>query len=331
MRVGAWMRTRLAALLAMTSLVAPLRAAEENAGTRAASFLANGAGTSVLSMGGASLGLRNDLQGSAYNVATLGWLGDRQAALSHAQLADQTLQEWAAFGGRLGRGPTRWGISSLYRDEGTVKGRDASNTPTEDFTAHSLALSMQLARPFGEHLVLGGAARYVGEHLGFAHGNGLAFDAGAQLRFGILGLGVAGRNFGGGMMWAGQRWRMPASLGAGVALEHEPSGLRFALDVDAPASYFRSVRAGGEWCWHDRFALRGGWRRELGAPDGERLGGPAFGLGAAAGQMWVDYGYIVAGDGTTTQRFGLTLRGWGVDRSVGQGILTPTSDPHHSE
>lgn len=157
------------------------------------------------------------------------------------------------------------GAAGTFRDEGTIPGRDANNLPTTDVSAHSVALGVQLARPFGERMLVGGAVRYVGESIGESHGNGLSFDAGAQFTSGPFGFGLAGRDFGGGMRWAGQQWRMPATFGAGVAFTHPRSGLRLALDLLAPASYFRSVRVGGEWQWHERLALRGGWRGELGA------------------------------------------------------------------
>jgi len=111
------------------------------------------------------------------------------------------------------------------------------------------------------------------------------------------------------MSWDGQRWRMPSQFATGLALEHPGSGLRIALDLTAPADYYRSVRAGAEWRWRDHLALRGGWRAELGAPPEDRLGGPAFGFGAGAGALWLDYGYVISADGAATHRVGLSLRG----------------------
>jgi hypothetical protein len=285
------------------------RAANEGAGTRAASFLSAGTAPATLAMGGAALALGRDVQGATLNPAALGWVATPQFSLSHADFADQTAQEWVAFGGRIGSSRTRIGLAAVIRDEGTIEGRDANGVPTSDVRARDLALTLQLARPVGEHLSLGGAAHLVNQSIGEANGSGLAFDAGAQLRLGLVSLAVAGQNFGGGMNWAGQRWSMPAQFATGLALEVPASGLRLALDWTAPADYYRSVRAGAEWRWHDRLALRGGWRGELGAPPEDRAGGPAFGIGAGSGAMWLDYGYVLAGDGSATHRVGLSLRG----------------------
>jgi hypothetical protein len=303
-------RLLLVSLAAAALLVAaaPAGAAEESAGTRAASFLSGGVGPAVLSMGGASLAAGRDVQGAAWNTAALGWLEASQFTLAHATYADQTSQEWAALGGRFGASPWRWGVAALYRDEGTIDGRSAQNAPTASASAYDLALSLQMARAFGEHLSIGGAAHGVRQAIADASGTGLAFDAGMQARYGSLSLALAGQDFGGGMLWDGQRWRMPATLGGGVALELAPLGVRVALDYRRPADQTANVRAGAEWRVQDRFAIRGGYRAELNAGSDDQRSGPTFGIGAGAGAFWVDYGYLLSGDGTGTHRVGLSLR-----------------------
>lgn len=303
-------RSHRAALLAAglaLALVAVAHAADESAGTRVGSFLALAPGPAVEGRGGATFALGGDLQSAASNPAALASLESGRFAFAHATLAGGATHEWAAFGGRMG-GNLRWGVSGVLRDEGTIDQRDAFNQPLGSTDARSWALSFQLARPLAPWLVAGGAMRWVAERIGESGGDGLAFDAGLQAHAGALSAGLSMQDFGGGMNWGGQRWRMPASLGAGVALEHAASGLRLVLDVAAPADYYRSVRAGAEWRWHDRLALRAGYRRELGAPGDEPLNGPAFGLGAGVGAVWFDYGMVAAPDGETVHRMGLDLR-----------------------
>jgi hypothetical protein len=296
-------------LLLAASFAPPARAADEGAGTRAAGFLTAGSSPSVLAMGGAGLALGRDVQAVLDNPAALAWLGGTQVAFSRADFADQTSQEWLGLGGRLGASRTRVGFALRLRDEGTIVGRDATGLATGDAHAQDLALTMQLARTLGPHLAAGGAAHYVRQSIADASGSGFAFDAGAQLRVGTLAFALAAQDFGGGMRWDSQRWRMPAALGAGVALEPARTGLRLALDWSAPAGYYRNVRTGVEWRWRDRLALRTGWRQELGAPATDRLGGPTFGLGARAGAWWFDYGYVLSNEGAATHRVGLSLRG----------------------
>ena len=302
------------ALSLALSLALPLagagvaRAAAEAAGTRVASFLAIDPGAAVAARGGAGFAIGADLQSAVLNPAALAGLGAGRFAVSHATLADDVSHDWAAFGGRLGASSFRYGVSGVLRNEGTIVGRDAANQPTTDSDARSWALSFQLARPVGSWLLVGGAARWVGERIGESGGDGLAFDAGAQARAGALSFGLSAQNFGGGMNWGGQRWRMPASLGAGVALEHAASGLRLVFDLAAPADYYRSARGGAEWRLRDRLALRAGYRRELGAPRDDRGHGPAFGFGAGVGSMWLDYGFVLSPGGESVHRVGLDLR-----------------------
>lgn len=305
-------RTRLAFLAAAGActfaFAAAALASGDGAGTRVAGFLATGTGPAVVARGGATFALGGDLQSAAINPAALAGVGEGRFAFSHATLEGGVAHNWAAYGGRLGAGTLRFGLSGVLRDEGTIDGRGAFNQPLPGADARSWALAFQLARPVGRRLVVGGAARWVGERIGDSGGDGLAFDAGVQAEAGPLRLGLAAQNFGGGMNWGGQRWRMPASLGGGVALEHAASGLRVVLDLAAPADYYRSARAGAEWRWRDRLALRAGYRRELGAPGDDRLNGPAFGIGAGAGSMWFDYGFVVAPNGEASHRVGLDLR-----------------------
>lgn len=299
----------LALLLAGIACVPGMaRAGEESAGTRAAAYLVQGGGPAVLAMGGAAIGGGEGLQAASWNTAALSGTGPLQMYFAHALVGDGGTQGWASAGGRLRGGATRWALSATFRDEGVILGRDAHDQPTGEVSANALALGVQLARPFGERFALGAGTRVVSEALADERGFGLAFDAGAQARFGLLRVGVSGRDFGGGMRWVGERWRMPASFGAGLALVHAPSGVTLALDGVAPANYYRSIRAGAEWAIRERIALRGGYRTELGAQENEPLTGPTFGLGARAGLAWVDYAVVIAGNGETSHRFALSLR-----------------------
>jgi hypothetical protein len=295
-----------AAVLLATTMTA--RADVGGAGTTGASFLSVGTGTGVLGMGGATLGLGNDLNSISWNVASLGWMRDTQFSLAHASLPDQTSQEWLAYGGRFGRSATRWSLSGLYQSDGMFQGRDAANNPTSDFNVASMALGAQVAYPFGRFVTLGLGSKFVNEKLGPVSGSGLTFDAGLQLRAGLLGFGVAAQNISGGMSYGGARYPFPTNVGVGLALHDIGHGLRLALDANFPSSYYQDVRGGVEWGWRDRFALRTGYRRELGAPASETMTGPSFGMGAGAHGVWLDYSYLVPGSGDGQHRMGFTFR-----------------------
>jgi hypothetical protein len=298
--------TSLVVLLTLPAALA--QAGVERAGTTAANFLTLGMAARVLGMAGATLGLSNGLAGTTWNPGTLGLLREGEITFSHAGLEDGASQDWAGLGGRLGFGDLRWSLTGLYQSEGSFEGRDASNNPTGSFEVASMALGGALARPLGKHASLGIGAKWVSENLGpGASGSGVAFDAGALFRFGMLGIGIAGQNLGGTMTFADGSFPMSSNWGGGVSLHHPASGLAADVDFNVPNDYYANLRGGLEWQYRERLALRAGYRRELGGAADDALNGPAFGMGAGAYGFWLDYGYLVTQGGGGQHRMSLSL------------------------
>lgn len=300
-------RVLLIASIACAFAAAPAAAGIERAGTTAANFLALGSGPGVLAMGGAGLGLEGGLAAFDWNPATLARLGGTEAVFSHAALGEQNAQEWAGVGSRLRFAGLSGAVTGLFQHEGSFEGRDALNNPTGNFDVSSVAVGVGIARAVGPFVTAGLGIKYAGENLGGVRGSGVAFDAGLQVRSAGFGFGAAAQNAFGKMKYDAASYDFPASYGLGVSYEHAASGLRVALDMNFPAAYYSDIRGGLEWRWNDRFALRTGYRAELGAASGEPLGGPTFGMGAGAGSMWFDYGYLVGGAGSGQHRIGITF------------------------
>ena len=296
------------ALLALCG-AGPAHAANDAAGTSAGSFLVVGAGTSVLSMAGATLASGRDLAAAAWNPASLARMEALQFSLSHAPLPGGATQDWLAAGGRLGAGDTRWAMHALFQQEGDLEGRDAANNPTGALSVSDLALGARIARPITPAVSAGLAAQWVHESLAGTNGTGFAFDAGLRAVAGPLGFALAARNMGGGLSYGGARYELPGVLAAGASWTDEARGLKLAADFESPLHYYRDVRVGGEWMWRDRVALRAGYRMELGAPADESLSGVTFGLGAGVAGTWLDYAYAPdGGSGVGQHRMGLTFR-----------------------
>lgn len=318
------------ALLLLAALPAPARAGGEAAGTTAAAFLSVGTGAGVLGRGGATLGVAGDLAVVPWNAAALGWIEETQIAIAHAGLADQTVQEWAAVGGRVARTGLRWSIGGLYQSEGSFEGRDALNNPTGGFDVSSMAVTLHLAHPLGRLATVGAGVKYVGEKLGTVSGSGCTLDAGVLVRAGIVGVGAAVTNLGGRMSYDGAGYDLPLNVGLGAGLDLPGTGLRLALDANFPRAYYRDVRMGAEWRWHDLLAVRAGYRRELDAPEGLAESGPSFGFGAGALGLWLDYGYLVPGAGEGQHRISVTLRpgrfGWHLGDPFGQRSMRDDLD-----
>lgn len=302
-------RTTAVVLLAVLLAARPAAAGIDRAGTSAANFLTLGPGPGVLAMGGAALGQTGTLDLASWNPGSLGFIRETSVALSHATLDDQSMQEWASLGGRLGRTQMGWATSALFQNEGSFDGRDASNRPTGSFDVATAAGMVALAQPIGPHASVGLAGTYVLDDLGPAeHGTGFTMDAGLSLRLGVVGLGIVAQNAIGRMTYGSRRYAFPANYGAGVALTHAASGVTAALDVNAPSASYTNVRGGVEWRWKHTVALRAGYRAEIGAPSDDALSGPSFGTGFGARGAWLDYGYLLSGNAGGQHRIALTLR-----------------------
>ncbi|HYM81885.1 MAG TPA: PorV/PorQ family protein [Candidatus Limnocylindria bacterium] len=307
----------------------------DNAGTTAANFLTVGSGPRTLAMGGAALGISDELGGLSWNAASLGWVNRTEFALSHAGLSNESAQEWAALGGRFGESQTRWSLSGLYQGDGSFEGRDASNNPTGSFGVSSIAFGAHLAHQFGEQLTIGAGAKSVNEKLGDVTGSGFTFDVGVMYRNGIFGVGAAAQNLLGQMKFDGIPFQFPTNYGIGVGAMIPATGVRLAVDANFPTAYFYDMRFGAEWLWKDMIALRAGYRQELGSYK-DPLTGPTFGVGAGKHGLWMDYGYLLSGNGESQHRLGLRLLPGGFSSltgslgplaSAGPAVAKPVREP----
>jgi len=322
-------RAVLLAAFAFATTAAVAHAASEAAGTAAASFLSVGSGASVLSMGGATLASGNDLAAGAWNPASLARMDALQFALTHAPLPGGATQDWVAAGGRM-RGEWRWSAQALFHREAGIEGRDASNNPTGDVSASDVGVGAHLARRFGGRVDVGLGAEWVHEALDGASGSGVAFSGGVRTEAGPLGFALAARHIGGSMNYGSARYDLPGVIAAGVSYEDPTRGLRVAADLESPTHYYRSLRLGGEWLWRGQFALRAGYRSELGNTDAARLSGPTFGMGTGAGSVWMDYAFMPGGEvGAGEHRLGITFRPGGMSRGPSDGgmRMTGTASP----
>ena len=119
------LKLSIGAALMMALVAAGFAHADENAaGTTAANFLTIGAGPRTLSMGGATIGIGDELGGLSWNASALGWMNRTEVFISHAGMSNESAQEWAAIGGRFGQTQTRWSVSGLSR--GTARSKDAT-------------------------------------------------------------------------------------------------------------------------------------------------------------------------------------------------------------
>ena len=302
-------RAVLGSLVLALVAASSARADGSGAGTAAGSFLSVGTGTSVLSMAGATVASGNDLASASWNVASLARVDALQFSLSHSPLPGGATQDWLAGGGRLGSAGTHWGMQALFHREGELDGRDAADNPTGTLSASDLAVGASLAQPLGKYVAAGVGLEWVHESLDGTNGSGLGFDAGLRADAGPVGVAVAARGLGGKMRYPSATYDLPQAITGGVSWTDAQRGLRVNADFESPRDYYSSVRVGGEWLWRGRVAVRAGYRLALDAPSDATTSGPAFGMGAGVGTMWLDYAFVLDGGSTSGEhRIGLTFR-----------------------
>lgn len=305
----AFRKAACVALAFAISAAPPARAAGEAAGTAAASFLSVGSGASVLGLAGAATAIGGDLAAASWNPAALTQVRTLEFSLAHAPLASGATQDWLSAGGRVGTSDTHWALHALLHNEGSIEGRDAANNPTGSVEASDLAVGVSFAQRLAGFASAGAGVEWLRESLAGTSGSALSFDAGMRARFGAFGVGVAARHLGGAMRYDGASYELPATFAVGGAWSDESRGLRLTGEVERPSHYYPALRVGGEWRWRDRAALRAGYRRQVGEPSEESLSGLSFGMGAGAGNVWLDYAFSPEGrDGAGQHRMSLTFR-----------------------
>jgi LysM repeat protein len=320
------LRRSFALVLGIAILIArPAVAGIELAGSTGANFLTVNPGASLVGMGSTGVAGYPDLSAMTWNPAALGMMNESQLMFSHMPLPNAASQEWMSFGGRTGEAPTRWALSARYEGGSSFQVRDPLGQLTGTFNSPSLALGVNAARAIDRHTVVGMGAKFVNENHGSGAGYGGTFDIGILFHLGPLSLGAAAQNMGGSIRYDSLAYSMPRNLGAGLALADLKHGLRATLDFNHPSAYYEDLRAGAEWIWRERVALRVGYRQELNAYINDPMNGASFGLGGGGHGLWLDYAFVASADGTTQQRIALRVspKAWGM--SLASGVDDPNS------
>jgi hypothetical protein len=166
-----------------------------------ADFLAGGAGARALGMGGAQIGLVDDVHGTYWNPAGLHWLDHPETGYMHAErfagivsLDNGSVAFPLDARSTVGIALFRSGVNDI---KNTLDAWDVDRPKpnAEDhittFSAVDYALYGSYARALSENLVVGGSAKIIRRSIGpFAEAWGYGMDIGMQYRLGALRLGA---------------------------------------------------------------------------------------------------------------------------------------------
>lgn len=284
----------LAPLLGLALLAPPARAqftlGEQRAGTASGTFLRIGLGARAVGMGESFVAVANDPSAIYWNPAGLASIQRQEVALSHIEWVADIRFEHVAWvlpvrklGGSMG---FQFGMLSTEIDE-TSELQPFGTGRT--FVYSDMVAGVSYARRWTDKLLVGFGAKYVREDLGKDVGNpttsGALFDIGSIYYLGLGSVRVATTisNFAPELKPSGHfqspgldgvagtsddemrtydGFDAPTVFRYGIAfepIENAKQRLTTSLEANQPADNSQVVKAGLEWTWVGRLALRTGY------------------------------------------------------------------------
>jgi hypothetical protein len=263
---------------------------EQRAGTASGSFLKIGLGARATGLGEAFVAVANDPSAIYWNPAGLASIQRQEVAVSHVEWPADIRFEHVAwvmpvkrFGGSLG---FQFGVLSTALDETTELQPFGTG---RTFVYSDMLAGVAYARRWTDKLLVGFGAKYVREDLGKDVGNpttsSILYDIGSIYYLGLGSVRVATSltNFSpelkpkgefispgadGVVGTADDETRLydgfdaPTVFRYGVAfepIENAVTRVTTSIEANQPADNAQSFKAGLEWAWLGRLALRTGY------------------------------------------------------------------------
>lgn len=329
-------RTVLRAALAAFALAlaaAPASAqfslGDQRAGTSSGSFLKIGVGARATGIGESFVAVANDPSAIHWNPAGLASLQRKELAFSHVEWPGDIQYEHITYvlpvtrlGGSLA---FQLGALSTEIEEST---EFAPYGTGRTFVYSDVVAGAAYARRWTDKLLVGAGLKFMREDLGSDVGgpttNAVLLDVGGiyYLGLGSVRVGVALSNFSAELTpsgtfvspYTGERrsydgFDPPLMFRYGVAfepLENASQRLTTALEFDLPADNAQVAKAGLEWVWSRRLALRSGYNFNADALKFSAGAGLFVNVGNALAT--VDYAWTEAGPLGDVQRVSLGFR-----------------------
>ncbi len=276
--------------------IAAITAAQtgSDVGTTGFAFLKVGTSAREVAMGGASVGLSNDVNAIFWNPAGIARLTQAQAGLSYLNyVADIQcgFLGYAKPSGRFG-----WGAGISYLNSGAIKKTDVDNHDLGSFVASFASLNVTGGYRVSDKILVGATAKFLYAGIDTFKAVGAGIDLGAIYAIPYPGLkaGLVVQNLG-SQLKAFVNQKDPLPLTAGLGISYELRNLNLALDVTKPLDNRFIVKAGCEWWVHKNLGLRIGYNTlgsdlKIGSGS-DIIAGISTGLGIRYKNLGIDYAY----------------------------------------
>lgn len=283
------------------------------------SLLEQGVGARAAALGFAYSALADDATALHWNPAGLSAVQRREWSGSHAELAAGTKHEFLGYAQSIGH--FGFGAGAEYLHHSALEGRSADRSPTGDFKAQDMLLTLGGSRKMNEAFRLGASVKVLRSEIADARATGFAADLGSQwiAPGGRIRLAGGAQNLGPRVKYQDADENLPSNLYAGAAYQAGP--LLFAADFRQ--GIYRadsSFNLGAEFSAARFMALRGGYlfqpgSRNLGTSQGssqssrlENLSGLGLGLGFKIKSAQLDYAFSPAGELGSVHRISVSAR-----------------------
>ena len=331
---------RLTLILLMTTLLFA-KDRLTNVGTTAASFLEVGVGARAIGMGGAYVGIADDVSSIYWNPAGLGVMTKGEIVFEQVDwLAGISFNYFGVAVPLNGYGTMGFFINSMTMPTMKVRTVQYPDGTGEDFDASSFAVGLSYGKSLTDKFSIGFNLKYIRETLWHEKSKSFAFDVGTKYETGIKGLsiGAAITNYGPDMQLDGsdliiyhdsdlskdgnndkimgklltEKWPLPLNMQFGIGYDiYDTKYLRITTAIDAfhPINNTESINLGCEIAIVNMLFLRSGYKA-FGQQDTEE--GFTFGGGInyklfGQSNIKLDYAYTDFGRLKNSNRFTLQL------------------------
>ncbi len=325
---------------AVHSLRAQFVSGISKTGTTAGAFLEIGVGPRAVAMGGAFVGIADDVTATHWNVAGLARMVNGEVLFGHASWLIDTNFDYVAVALPLRNGTLAFHFTSLSIGEEPVRTVLDPEGTGATFGASSIAIGGAMAWNLTDRFSIGFNGKYVRETIASSSATAVALDFGTLFvtPFRGMRLGATIANFGPKLKIQGRdpaivfdpdptiagnndqipaqletdSFDLPLSFRVGVAMEvmeAAQSRLTLAIDADNPNNNTPGISIGAEYAFMERFFLRGGYNDAF-ERDSEKdltLGAGIFQPLAETVSFRFDYAYARYGVLGNVHRFGIAL------------------------
>ncbi|MBU1614968.1 PorV/PorQ family protein, partial [bacterium] len=266
-------------------------------GSTGAAFLKIGIGARALGMGGAFVGIADDVSALYWNPAGVSQLSQKEVLFAHNALSQDIGQSFLGYVHPLRKRNIGVGLNGLT--VGGIEGRENEHSSPENLEAKFSAIILNYSQKVTSNLRIGLNGKVIADNLDGDKQKAFALDLGLLYPRGSLTIGASLNNLGSQLGGAD----LPTEIKVGLAYRLLKDKLTLVASLDGGEQ--TRFHLGGEYLLFDRFALRGGLCANDGQSDLGEGTGLSLGLGVRFSSFKLDYALLPYGDMGSTHRISL--------------------------